>query len=759
VDDIYAHSARAKDGMRHLLKDHSSETGDMAAVFAEAFGCAKAARYAGQLHDAGKADEKWQAGLLAAERQDALSRSQGIERRRTPVGIDHKTAGAWQAARAAGDMGPLIALMLYGHHNRIPSHAELLRTLAPADADESRFWKAAIDRAALAVPELLDSPGALAPRWLRDTPMGERQLLADLLVRMVGSAIYDADAIDTQQHFHPTEPLLYEGPSLGGLVDEFERNRETRLLGDDSPLAAARQELSDLAREAACLPRGFFRLPYPTGAGKTISAARFAVHHAARWGHQRLIYAAPLRAITAQSAEEMRHLFGAAYVREHHSGVELNKLADVRAESDSPGLRRLAENWDSPVIVTTTVQLFESLFSNRPAALRKVHRIAGSILVLDEVQSLPDRLLPPILSMLRHLTQYFGVTVVLCTATQPAFDALPVMADLGTGGQIRDIIPAGGSFSPRFRRVRYQWRIDPRPTLGQIAGEAAGHEQTLVILNTTKDAAMVHEAMVAAGRADACHLSTRMAAGHRADVLGSIRRKLKQGEPALVASTQLVEAGVNISFPRVYRAWAPAEALCQAAGRANRHGRQDDLGLVIVFDPADGSQPPDYRTAAALTRQLFGPDLADPDVADQLRVYYRKRYVLQDVDGQVVAKDIQQARAALDFPTVARKFRMIDDTGVPVVVDYRPGSAASTELTKLLDLLASAEVRSARVLRAFNPWTATLPRVAAAEALQDGRAEHLIGDLLLWHGPYHPQRGIELSSLRGGPREDGGNGR
>lgn len=716
----------------------------MAAKFADTFDGALAARYAALLHDAGKAHPDWQAGLLRAEREDVQKRAMFLRWRRTPVGIDHKSAGAWEAAKSAGDMGPIISLAIYGHHNRLPSYSELLEKLAPADPEIVRRWMNSIEHASLAVPEIVADTGDLGPRWLYRAPEGDRVLLADLLVRMVGSAIYDADSVDTERHFQPPErPGMDEPPGLGALVGAFECNRERIVREQQSPLDGARQALSNSARDAASQVPGLFRMAYPTGAGKTISGARFAVHHAARWGHQRLIYAAPFRAVTAQTADEMRRLFGAGYVREHHSGVELDRLGGNRDRPDSRSLRRASENWDAPVIVTTTVQLFESLFSDRPTALRKVHRIAGSVLILDEVQSLPDRLLLPILSALRHLAQYYGVSVVLCSATQPAFDALSAFSGFRERNIVRDIGPAQGDHSRSFQRVRYLWRVDPKPTIAQIAAEASACEQALVILNTTKDAAAAHKAMVAEGRADALHLSTRMAAAHRGAVLSDIGGRLKRQEPVLVASTQLVEAGVDISFPSLYRAWAPAEALCQAAGRSNRHARLDDLGQVTIFDPIDGGQPPDYRTTAALTRKLFGPGLADPDDADQLRLYYRLRYKLQGVDSVGGGEAIQQARAALDFPTVARKFRMVEEYGVPVVVDYQPGTAVSAELHRLLDSLTTTDGPSATLLRAFGPWTATLPRWAATAALEDGRAERLIGDLLLWHGPYHPQRGIE----------------
>jgi CRISPR-associated endonuclease/helicase Cas3 len=251
--------------------------------------------------------------------------------------------------------------------------------------------------------------------------------------------------------------------------------------------------------------------------------------------------------------------------------------------------------------------------------------------------------------------------------------------------------------------------------------------------------------MAEAGCAGAIHLSTRMAAGHRARALTEIRGRLSRGETVRVVSTQLVEAGVDVDFPVVYRAWAPAEALCQAAGRANREGRLRE-GRVVIFEPADGGAPPAYITAAQVTRQYFGPGLADPDAPGPLAQYYRARYLANGIDGEAGGADIQQSRAALDFPEVARLFRMIDDFGVSVVVRHEPDEDSTSRLDMLISQARSTRCVPAQVLRDLQPWTATLPRSAAIEAQRRGDAEVLLGDLLLWLGDYHEQRGIEVEA-------------
>jgi CRISPR-associated endonuclease/helicase Cas3 len=750
---LWAHSAPSPDRGRHLLVDHLYGTGVLAEKFAQSFQAGPLARYAGLIHDVGKAAPDWQAGLAAAEAKDHQAAKAGQGGRRTRVGVDHKTAGAWLAWSAGSPnrrLGEVVGQVVYGHHSHVGSRQELKDLFDPGLPDPAvrEQQLAAIARVSALVPEVAWQDALMLPLWFSAVPPEEGLLAAELLTRMVASAVYDADVLDTRQFEEQAQaPDLYGGPDLAALGEGFEQRRARVVAGRTSPVATAREELAGVARDAAAGPRGFVRMAFPTGAGKTMSAGRFAVHHAVRWGLRRMIYAAPFLSITTQNADVMRSVFGAEHVLEHHSGADLDRWSGSRpgCGARSGRVRSAAENWDMPVVVTTVVQLFESLFSNKPSALRKVHRVAGSVIVIDEVQSLPDRLLLPILSALRHLVEYFGATVLLCTATQPAFEALPPLRDLEEKGLIRNIVADSHRYAPVFRRVTYEWRLDPKPALGQIGRDAAEHDQVLVIVNTTRDAAQVHRAMGEAGCADAMHLSTRMAAGHRARALQQIRGRLSRGQTVRVVSTQLVEAGVDVDFPVVYRAWAPAEALCQAGGRANREGRLPE-GRVIIFEPADGGAPPGYMTAAEVTRQYFGPGLADPDAPGPMSQYYRARYLAKGIDGEAGGADIQHSRTTLDFPEVARLFRMIDDFGVSVVVRYESGEDSACRLDALISQARRPRCVPARVLRDLQPWTATLPRSVAIEAERRGDAEVLLGDLLLWRGDYHQQRGIEVEA-------------
>jgi CRISPR-associated endonuclease/helicase Cas3 len=400
-------------------------------------------------------------------------------------------------------------------------------------------------------------------------------------------------------------------------------------------------------------------------------------------------------------------------------------------------------------VVTTTVQLFQSLFDHRPAAMRKLHRLAKSVIVLDEVQSLPDRLLLPILSALRLLVDHFGTTVLLASATQPSFWDLSPFRELQPDTVIPDPKPLYG----QFQRARYEWRTDPKPTLAQIAAEAADERQVLVVVNTTSDSAALHRELEQRRDGTCLHLSTRMASQHRRDVLSQIRDLLKTRKPVAVVSTQLIEAGVDVDFPVVYRAWAPADSLQQAAGRANRNGLLPE-GRVIVFDPEDGHQPTDksYQAALAATSTYFGPGLPWPDDIDQLDRYYKHRYSRQNLDETGEGTEIQQLREQMDFPQVAAAFQLIKDHTVPVAVLYpKEDVQAGAKLERIVTALRNPEALrpgdSRRLLRELQPFLASIPQRLAREAQARGLAELVIGEVLEWLGPYDEVRGIDPADL------------
>ena len=721
---MWAHS-KNQAGRRHLLADHLRSTGALARRFASDFGAGDLAEALGLLHDAGKAGCDWQQRLLEVE---------GTDR---PVQKDHKSLGARMVVPVAGPG----AMAILGHHGGLTCLRDLQDTHSRGPADGDAAAEEALRAAVPEVQDLLTGGPRLPAVW--QTP-----LVREMGLRLTFSALVDADHLDTAAHFAGlSEPEVADPADMRALVDHFERARAVMLRNrTPSPVDGVRDELYDAAVGAAAGGPGLYRLPAPTGSGKTMPAAAFALHHAAVHGKSRVIIAVPFVTITQQNAQVYRELLG-DIVLEHHSNLEID---DRRTKLG-------AENWDAPFVVTTTVQLFDSLFGRKPARSRKLHRLSNAVIVLDEVQSLPVPLLVPILDALSLLTEHFGSTVLLASATQPAFEHLQVWSQKN----IVPIVENPAAVYGKLRRTRYRWWLDPVPSDAEVADRVAGERQALVVVNTTRAArAMfglltdrIHDTDV-----PVWHLSTRMCPGHRRAVLDKVRARLDDGEPVILVSTQLIESGVDVDFPVVFRALAPADSLQQAAGRANRDGRRPESGRVIVFATAHSVS--DYRTPVAQTMLCFGPDKADPDDLDALRRYYQYLYNALNVDNGRRADSIQSHRRRLDFTGVADgprvaggtgpvrdprlAFRMLDDDTVPVVVTQF-GDEAEALLEKLHEAEAPGGTPRRAIFRALQRYIVSLPRHLVERPDVRALCEQLwVGtDLLVWRGDYHEHYGID----------------
>ncbi|WP_411140941.1 CRISPR-associated endonuclease Cas3'' [Streptomyces sp. x-80] len=780
-DALIAHSVN-RDGVRHSLVDHLRGSAVLARRFGEVFGAGELAEYLAVVHDVGKGCGAWQEGLLRC-----------AEAAGAPVGVPHKGAGVQMAARFAGRP---FAAVVQGHHGGLPDQQKVRDVLACLSGQgiEAGDAREAIEAVGVLVPEIFRERRIMPPGWLLDLGGGGQAgvgLGTDLLVRMVFSCLVDADFLDTAAHFDGTAPRVAGDVDMGVLAARYAMRRGEYLAGQKalrrgsrraSEVDVVRERVFEEAVAAAAGERGMYVLHVPTGGAKTMAAGGFALRHAAVHGLRRVVFAVPFISITEQNAQVYRDLLdpegdeGEPVVLEHHSGVRL----DQDEEAEGKGRRQAgggagrwdrlaAENWDAPVVVTTTVQLFQSLFGRRPSQMRKVHRLAGSVIVLDEVQALPDRLLVPILSVLRGLVEHFGATVVLASATQPEFWTLPQMEGLARRVMVGDVKGLFGALS----RVRYEWRLGAEVTWESVADEivAEGGDRVLTVVNTTRDSARLHrlltERLSSSGRGEhrevpgegagvpVLHLSTRMTAEHRREAIGAIRRHLKNGTAVHVVSTSLIEAGVDVDFPRVYRAWAPAESLQQAAGRCNRDGHLQE-GAVVVFRPADGGVPKDpiYRAALDATGEFFGPGVADPDDLGALSRYYAKRYASHGTDGRAMGQEIQRLRQALDFPAVADAFQMIDDRYAQPVVVIRPeASPRERELIEAgIAALRSCLPCGPEPLRRLQPHLATLPRHEVSAAVRVGLAEPVVGDLVLWLGHYDSVRGLDADD----PEDRGG---
>lgn len=745
---VVAHSPN-ESGEWHRLTDHLEGTGRLATEFAEPFGASSLAGWLGRSHDLGKACTAWQEALRAVA---------GTNR---TTGVPHKAHAAFVARSLSSQAASLVAASaLLGHHSGMPDRASrdagragviqiLKDTALAAPVDE-----ALATLAAAGFPDLRrEAAQVRLPGWLPLT-VGDMDAArrVEMFTRMTFSALVDADFLDTEAHFRELPgPRVASAADFGQILTEFSAARGDLFAGSSgSPVAAVRERVYRSCVDSAELPPGLFRLPAPTGAGKTLAVAGFATRHAALHGLRRVVFAMPFTSITTQNAEVYRQVFDTpeqARVLEHHSAVLDGQLGS------SPWRKLAAQNWDAPIVVTTTVQLFESLMTNRPSKARRLHRLSRSVIVLDEVQALPLHLIPVLLDLLKAMIQDYGATVVLCTATQPEFWALPVWEQLPAAS----LLPDETQVRSDLRRVTYQWRTDPPATWSQVAGWIAAERSALVIVNTTRDAQDLHREVVAFAEpgTEVLHLSTRMCADHRREVLRRARALLTNGDSVLVVSTQVVEAGVDLDFPVVFRALAPAESIAQAGGRANREGRLADGGRVVIFNPAEGGSPQgSYRTATSSTRALFADRHLDPDDPEALASYYRDLFGKLLPAGHSSASDqIQSLRETLSFASAAEAFKMIDDGGVPVIVEWQDDAGRARGL---VDRLLRGEQLEPRDWRFLQGRSASLPKTTAAGAVRGGLAISVRGGLddggqgpalLFWATKYDPCRGVDPQAI------------
>jgi CRISPR-associated endonuclease/helicase Cas3 len=538
---------------------------------------------------------------------------------------------------------------------------------------------------------------------------------------MLFSALVDADYLDTESHFDPKKAEdRGDYPTLGELWSRFDdtyRSRFSTNLGRE--LNTIRQDVHDACLSTAEHEPGAFSLTVPTGGGKTLASLGFALRHALKWGLDRVIVVIPYTSIIEQTADVFREFLGPDAVLEHHSATQDEPGADYAVS------RELAsENWDAPIIVTTAVQFFESLFANLPSRCRKVHNVAGSVVIVDETQTLPLGLLRPTFEVIASLIRNYQVSFLFTTATQPAYQGF-------TDLPIREIMPDPSRLARNLRRVTWE-RLDEPLSWDEVAVRMRTCEQAMAVVNTRADARSLYSTLPATSR---LHLSTNLCGAHRRAVLGEVKRRLQAGEPCLLATTQLVEAGVDLDFPSVLRARAPLEALVQAAGRCNREGRQE-RGTVLIFDPSEGGLPRgSYETATQATDVFLRaePDTEIDDPEAQRR-YFAQLYQACDLD----AKSISHLRESFEFPSVAKAYRLIADDSVAVAVSWQKGQ-------ELLDQLRGSSWVSRADWRRLQPYLVSLRSHEFRRAQEAGLCGEVVAasGLWRWEGGYDPYIGLQ----------------
>lgn len=695
---FFAHSLHGRpEALWQPLQDHLQAVGQLAGRFASVFGAEAMGTTAGLLHDLGKYTVAFQNRL----RGDSLR-------------VDHSTWGAREALRRFGSEGQLLAYGIAGHH----------AGLANGMGEGERT--ALADRLAVALPVLdarweleLALPERLSlPQGFKSCGQDARQARSRLpfqcafLARMLFSCLVDGDFLDTERFYQQAEGLPDaraghgEMPSLGALREQLDLHLKG--FQANSAVNQLRANILRSVRAQAEQTPGLFSLTVPTGGGKTLASLAFALDHAIHHGLRRVIFVIPFTSIVEQNAAVFRRALGALgdrAVLEHHSAfVERPPSRDDPESYQSLQKLRLAmENWDAPIIVTTAVQFFESLFAARPSQCRKLHNIAGSVVVLDEAQTMPLRLLRPCVASIDELARNYRASVVLCTATQPALEAPAFEGGLT---QVRELAPEPARLFRELERVRV--RHVGRLTDDALAMEMRSRDQVLCIVNNRRHARAVYGSM--ADLPGARHLTTLMCAKHRSEVLDEVRQMLKHGAPCRLVSTSLIEAGVDVDFPTVLRAEAGLDSIAQAAGRCNREGAWAPASsevLVFATDNEDWAPPAELRQYAQAAQEVMRQHEGDLLLPDAIRRYFELLYWQkgsQSLDVPDLMGLLKESRLdGLPMETLATRFRMIDSVQMPVIVPY-------DDIAKeALRALEHAE-GSVGLARRLQPYLVQLPR-------------------------------------------------
>ncbi len=701
----------------HLLASHLEKVAEIAAEFSKAFDTAvptqRWAYLAGLWHDLGKYRPGFQRYVRLADNPDAHIEGKVGGREKT-----HSAAGALWAIQQLNQpnhpYGNVLAYLIAGHHAGLDDWDGGLKERLQSEDSQLELKEAL----AANPPTSILAHGDLVAQ----IPGGARGFA--LWVRMLFSCLVDADFLDTEAHFDAGKPARREGfPSLKQMRQAFDAHMAALPVAD-TPVNTLRADVLRQCRAKAALPAGLFSLTVPTGGGKTLSSLAFAMEHAQAHGKRRIIYAIPYTSIIEQTAEVFRNVFtalGDEVLIEHHSQFDA-------AEKDETARSRLAcENWDAPLVVTTNVQLFESLFASQTSRCRKLHNLVGSVIVLDEAQQLPPAFLQPILDVLKLLVAHYGVTVVLCTATQPAlnsttyFDAIKNLRGLEN---VREIIDHPDALFDALKRVDVTLPPDwTTPTAwADIANQLSAEDCVLVIVNTRKAARELQRLMPVG----TLHLSALMCGAHRKNVITQIKQRLqarregRDQQPMRVVSTQLVEAGVDIDFPVVYRALAGLDSIAQAAGRCNREGRMEGKGRVVVFVPPERPPLGHLRKGTDACVSTLHGQAHDPLRRALFDRYFKEFYQSVNLDAKDIVKKLtvnDRKTLSVQFRTAAEAFRLIDDAdSATVVVRY---AAHHDEIERLLGVLA-AEGPQRWLMRKLQRYTITIPQRQATKMLNQG---------------------------------------
>lgn len=715
----------------HHLDEHLRSVADLGGRFALPFGEKSSGwvRLAGLLHDLGKYSSDFQEMIAARSGYSLEAHLEG-----QPGKVNHSSAGAIHVRKMLGELGgKMLAYLIAGHHAGLPDWESNLKERLEDTPKNRALYQAAL---AADIPDDILNPRDWAsalrmPDFLLPGSEGYQSMSISFWLRMLFSCLVDADFLDTEAFMdNGRSDLRAQQVSLVDLKASFDAYMLVKQKNSlPTPVNRIRNEVL-----AACLAKaeespGIYTLTVPTGGGKTLTGLAYALQHALRHGQKRIIYVLPFTSILEQTAAVFREVFagvGVDCVVEHHSSIESSR--------ETVQSRLASENWDAPVILTTNVQFFESLFANRTSRCRKLHNIANSVVILDEAQQIPPEFKRPIEASLKLLAKDYKTTIVLSTATQPALDL----------GKTMELAPDPATLFTALKRVDIQVPdslIEP-VAWESLAEELAALPKVLCIVNRRDDAKKLFQLMPEG----TYHLSALMCAAHRSQVISEIRRHLQKPEARVqVISTQLVEAGVDMDFPVVYRAMAGLDSIAQAAGRCNREGKMADLGLVKVFIPP--SRPPIglLSKAAQTSREMLHGQRNLAQNPQLFQQYFELFYAsVNDHDAKGILPLLSPAenRPNFQFKEAALLFQLIDDSqDCTILIPYGDDGQAVEALAAL-----ERDGFSRGILRKLQRYTVSVPKAAASRMLAQGDLREVQPGLyqLKSDSLYHKDLGLDI---------------
>ncbi|URZ05940.1 CRISPR-associated helicase/endonuclease Cas3 [Clostridium felsineum] len=682
----YAHIN--EDGKYQPVREHLENVAKLSSEFARNFGAPNTAYVCGMLHDIGKCSKEFQNRLL----------NNGVK-------VDHSTAGAIEAGKLYGHVFKLLlGYIICGHHSGLMNYGSEESGLKarfnkkiPKYEVESEIKSIKIDAKQLSIE---------VPKKLTEN----KGFGIGFYIRMLYSCLVDADFLDTEKFMNVDSSNRRKGneefSTLNELFEIYMQMKQKNC--DDSKINTYRQKIYRDCVKAGAQDTNLFSLTVPTGGGKTLSSMAFALKHVKHNNLKRIICVIPYTSIIEQNAKEYKRIFGEENVLEHHSNFDFNEVENSNSKKlgyTAEKLKYASENWDIPIIVTTNVQFFESLFANKSSRCRKIHNMANSVVIIDEAQMMPTKFLKPTINSLRELVNNYNTSVVLTTATKPEFP------DYVLKEKPKEIMSEPEKLYNALKRVEVNY-------LGRLSDDGIVErindlERVLVIVNTRKHAENLYKK---ADKNNLYHLSANMCPKHRSELLEEIKMKLKNKESCKIISTQLIECGVDISLPIVYRSLSGIDSIVQAAGRCNREG-EVQMGKVYVFESTeDYGKAIMYQSRTAECGRQILEKFSDSLSLEAISSYFELLYDTEKdrLDSRNILNNFEERakELAFDFEKTAHDYKLIDETE-SLIIPY------NDEADKLIGSLKYSDYPNA-IARKLQKYTISIHKNKLDELIDQG---------------------------------------